>query len=63
MISGGEEGDHLPPIKLNINQNYIAGVDEVGRGCVFGPVFAGAIILDRIHQIKLLNNGLKDSKQ
>ena len=25
----------------------VAGVDEVGRGSLFGPVFAAAVILDR----------------
>ena len=24
---------------------YICGVDEVGRGCIAGPVFAAAVIL------------------
>ena len=36
----------------------IAGVDEVGRGCLFGPVFAAAVILDPSHPI----TGLRDSK-
>jgi ribonuclease HII len=36
----------------------IAGVDEVGRGCLFGPVFAGAVILDPARPIR----GLNDSK-
>lgn len=36
----------------------IAGVDEVGRGCLFGPVFAAAVILDPQRPIK----GLCDSK-
>ncbi len=36
----------------------IAGVDEVGRGCLFGPVFAAAVILDPLRPIK----GLHDSK-
>jgi ribonuclease HII len=26
--------------------NYVAGVDEVGRGCLAGPVVAAAVILD-----------------
>src|ERR687897_3596580 len=26
--------------------NFVAGVDEVGRGCLAGPVVAGAVILD-----------------
>jgi len=25
--------------------NYICGLDEVGRGCIAGPVFSGAVIL------------------
>jgi ribonuclease HII len=36
----------------------IAGVDEVGRGCLFGPVFAAAVILDPLRPIR----GLHDSK-
>jgi ribonuclease HII len=36
----------------------IAGVDEVGRGCLFGPVFAAAVILDPLKPIR----GLHDSK-
>lgn len=36
----------------------IAGVDEVGRGCLFGPVFAAAVILDPLRPIR----GLQDSK-
>ncbi len=36
----------------------VAGVDEVGRGCLFGPVFAAAVILDPLRPIR----GLHDSK-
>ena len=36
----------------------VAGVDEVGRGCLFGPVFAAAVILDPLKPIR----GLCDSK-
>src|SRR5580700_67768 len=40
----------------------IAGVDEVGRGALFGPVVAAAVILpQRLHS--LARAGLKDSKQ
>ena len=41
----------------------IAGVDEVGKGCLFGPVFAGAVILSKANESKLLSKGLKDSKK
>lgn len=36
----------------------VAGVDEVGRGCLAGPVMAGAVILDPARHIP----GLADSK-
>jgi ribonuclease HII len=36
----------------------IAGVDEVGRGSLFGPVVASAVILDPEYRIR----GLRDSK-
>ena len=37
----------------------IAGVDEVGRGCLAGPVLAAAVVLDPRRRIP----GLRDSKQ
>jgi ribonuclease HII len=40
----------------------IAGVDEVGRGALFGPVVAAAVILP-IRIAGLARAGLKDSKQ
>lgn len=38
---------------------HVAGVDEVGRGCLAGPVVAAAVILDPSRPIK----GLRDSKK
>ena len=38
---------------------YVAGVDEVGRGCLAGPVVAAAVILDPARPIE----GLRDSKK
>ena len=40
-----------------------AGIDEVGRGALFGPVFAAAVILRREEELKLIKAGLKDSKK
>jgi ribonuclease HII len=37
---------------------YVAGADEVGRGCLAGPVVAGAVILDPGHYVA----GIADSK-
>ena len=42
--------------KINLN---VAGVDEVGRGSLIGPVYASAVILKKECDIKKL----KDSKQ
>ena len=39
--------------------NYIAGVDEVGRGPLVGPVVAAAVILPKGYKLE----GLTDSKQ
>ena len=41
-----------------LGANLIAGVDEVGRGSLFGPVVAAAVILDPAYRIR----GLRDSK-
>jgi ribonuclease HII len=38
--------------------SMVAGVDEVGRGSLFGPVVAAAVILDPAYRIR----GLRDSK-
>ena len=37
----------------------IAGVDEVGRGCLAGPVFSAAVILND----KIIKKNIKDSKK
>ena len=42
----------------NNGAKLVAGVDEVGRGCLFGPVVAAAVILKPEYRIR----GLKDSK-
>src|SRR5579864_8703033 len=39
--------------------NTVAGVDEVGRGSLFGPVVAAAVVLSPDRTIR----GLNDSKQ
>ena len=39
-----------------------AGIDEVGRGCWFGPVFAGVVVLSDDAACALRQEGLTDSK-
>ena len=48
---------------MEATRELIAGVDEVGKGCLFGPVFAGAVILSKENETNLLSLGLKDSKK
>jgi len=50
-------GDPIP------SGSAIAGVDEVGRGGLFGPVFAAAVVLDADASEELQAAGLTDSKK
>lgn len=45
------------------NSRLVAGVDEVGRGALFGPVVAAAVILPASVLPQLALAGVKDSKQ
>ena len=44
---------------MTLNRQYIAGIDEVGRGPLAGPVVTAAVILDPNRPI----SGLADSKK
>lgn len=44
--------------KIWASQNYLCGIDEVGRGCLAGPVITAAVILHPFAHHELL----KDSK-
>ena len=48
---------------LEIANYPVAGVDEVGRGCLFGDVVAAAVILPRDHLVELEQLGVTDSKK
>ena len=41
------------------NNSVIAGIDEVGRGCIAGPVVAACVILN----LNCIPDGLNDSKK
>tara|TARA_B100001250_G_scaffold153288_1_gene131643 strand:+ start:1589 stop:2221 length:633 start_codon:yes stop_codon:yes gene_type:complete len=60
----GEEGVVRRLLYRILSQRlYVAGIDEVGKGSLFGPVFAGAVILNRESKAILINAGLRDSKK
>ena len=46
-----------------LNKVYEAGIDEVGRGAVFGPVFSAVVVLTKKNKYILKQFGVKDSKK
>ncbi len=61
MTQEGEEEGHQLLMKLT-RIKTIAGIDEVGKGALFGPVYACAVVLSKKNGLKLTEEGLKDSK-
>jgi ribonuclease HII len=51
------------PYELSSPETLIAGVDEVGRGALFGVVVAAAVILPKTKLLELRDLGVKDSKK
>jgi ribonuclease HII len=49
--------------ELSCQQEFVAGVDEVGRGALFGPVVAAAVILPASAFAELAIAGVRDSKK
>ncbi|MBO3460609.1 ribonuclease HII [Aetokthonos hydrillicola Thurmond2011] len=58
-----KEASWLELSTLSGCQELIAGVDEVGRGALFGPVVAAAVILPDHALPELIAAQIKDSKQ
>lgn len=53
-------------LELSISSNFpqiVAGVDEVGRGALFGPVVAAAVILPQTAFAELITAKINDSKK
>ena len=46
-----------------VSKIFEIGLDEVGRGSIFGPVFSAAVVLNKKNQFKLKELGVKDSKK
>ena len=46
-----------------LNKVYEVGIDEVGRGAVFGPVFSAVIVLTKKNKFILKQFGVMDSKK
>jgi len=46
-----------------LNKITEVGIDEVGRGAVFGPVFSAVVVLSEKHKVILKEFGVTDSKK
>ena len=46
-----------------LNKVFEVGIDEVGRGAIFGPVFAAAVVLTEKNKLILKQFGVTDSKK
>ena len=46
-----------------LNKVFEIGIDEVGRGAVFGPVFSAAVVLNKKNKLTLKQIGVMDSKK
>ena len=46
-----------------LNKISEVGIDEVGRGAVFGPVFSAVVVLTEQNKLLLKQLGVKDSKK
>ena len=54
-----KEEDHLQVL----NKVSEVGIDEVGRGAVFGPVFSAVVVLTEKNKVILKQLGVQDSKK
>ena len=46
-----------------MNKVYEVGIDEVGKGSIFGPVFSAVVVLTEKNKFTLKQFGVTDSKQ
>ena len=58
-MQGKKEEDH----QQALNKVSEVGIDEVGRGAIFGPVFAAAVVLPEKNKFILKQFGVTDSKK
>ena len=59
IIQEGKEEDRLQIL----NKVSEIGIDEVGRGSVFGPVFSATVVLTKKNGLTLKKLGVNDSKK
>ena len=57
-----QEGKEEDPLQI-LNKYPEVGIDEVGRGSIFGPIFSAVVVISRINAMKLKYLGVDDSKK
>ena len=57
------QGKREEGLQQVLNKVYEVGIDEVGRGSVFGPVFSAVVVLNEKNKFILKQLGVKDSKK
>ena len=50
-------------LQQTLNKVFEVGIDEVGKGAIFGPVFAAAVVLTEKNKFILKQFGVTDSKK
>ena len=60
LIIQGEKGEDHQQV---LNKESEIGIDEVGRGAIFGPVFSAIVVLTKKNGVTLKKMGVKDSKK
>ena len=55
-----KKGEDLQQV---LNKVFEVGIDEVGRGAVFGPVFSAVVVVTEKNKFILKQLGVKDSKK
>ena len=57
------QGKKEEDLQLILNKLSEIGIDEVGKGAVFGPVFSAAVVLTEKNKTTLKQYGVTDSKK
>ena len=50
-------------LRQRLNKLFDVGIDEVGKGAVFGPVFSAVVVLTAKNKSLLKQFGVNDSKK
>jgi len=57
------QGKKEEDLQQALNKVFEDGIDEVGRGAIFGPVFSAVVVLTKKNKFILKQFGVTDSKK